>query len=179
MSEPLKLDYVPVTRVENFCASGSEAFRNACYAVASGASDMAMALGVEKLKDSGFSGLTGSGGGSTDGTEPNISAPGSFALLAPAYFHKYGVDPEQGKEVLSRIAVKNHANGALNPRAQYRRAVTMEACQTSPMVASPLGIMDCSGWRDAELLGRYSPCRVLRGATRSGRSAAQKRYCRV
>jgi acetyl-CoA C-acetyltransferase len=147
LSGPLKLDYVPITRVENFCASGSEAFRNACYAVASGASDMAMALGVEKLKDSGYSGLTTSGP-SSDGTEPNISAPGSFALLAPAYFHKYGVDPEVGKEVLSRIAMKNHANGAKNPRAQYRKAVTMEACMNSPKVASPLGVMDCSGVSD-------------------------------
>ncbi len=147
LSGPLKLDYVPITRVENFCASGSEAFRNACYAVASGASDMAMAIGVEKLKDSGYSGLTTSGP-SSDGTEPNISAPGSFALLAPAYFHKYGVDPKVGKEVLSRIAMKNHANGAKNPRAQYRREVSMEACMNSPRVASPLGVMDCSGVSD-------------------------------
>ena len=59
LSRPLKLDYKPVTRVENYCATGSEAFRNACYAVASGAYDMAMAIGVEKLKDTGYSGLTG------------------------------------------------------------------------------------------------------------------------
>ena len=59
LSRPLKIDYKPVTRVENFCATGSEAFRNACYAVASGAYDVAMAIGVEKLKDTGFSGLVG------------------------------------------------------------------------------------------------------------------------
>ena len=59
LSRPLKIDYKPVTRVENYCATGSEAFRNACYAVASGAYDVAMAIGVEKLKDSGFSGLVG------------------------------------------------------------------------------------------------------------------------
>src|SRR5438270_1038554 len=57
LSRPLKIDYKPVSRLENFCATGSEAFRNACYAVASGAYDLAMAIGVEKLKDSGFSGL--------------------------------------------------------------------------------------------------------------------------
>src|SRR5881398_783403 len=57
LSRPLKIDYRPVSRLENMCATGSEAFRNACYAVASGAIDMAMAIGVEKLKDSGFSGL--------------------------------------------------------------------------------------------------------------------------
>ena len=57
LAKPLKLDTKPVTRLENLCATGSEAFRNACYAVAAGAYDMAMAIGVEKLKDSGFSGL--------------------------------------------------------------------------------------------------------------------------
>ena len=56
LSRPLKIDYKPVTRVENYCATGSEAFRNACYAVASGAYDTAMAIGVEKLKDTGYSG---------------------------------------------------------------------------------------------------------------------------
>ena len=63
LSRPLKLDYKPVTRVENFCATGSESFRNACYAVASGAYDVAMAIGVEKLKDSGYSGLVVDGPG--------------------------------------------------------------------------------------------------------------------
>jgi acetyl-CoA C-acetyltransferase len=53
LSRPLKIQHKPVTHVENFCATGSEAFRNACYAVASGAYDIAMAIGVEKLKDSG------------------------------------------------------------------------------------------------------------------------------
>ena len=60
LSKPLQIDYKPVTRLENMCATGSEAFRNACYAVASGAYDTVMAIGVEKLKDSGYSGLTGS-----------------------------------------------------------------------------------------------------------------------
>src|ERR687896_2732227 len=57
LSRPLKIQHKPVTHVENYCATGSEAFRNACYAVASGAYDVAMAIGVEKLKDSGYSGL--------------------------------------------------------------------------------------------------------------------------
>ena len=57
LSRPLKIQHKPVTHVENYCATGSEAFRNACYAVASGAYDIAMAIGVEKLKDSGYSGL--------------------------------------------------------------------------------------------------------------------------
>ncbi len=73
LSRPLRLDYKPVTRVENFCATGSEAFRNACYAVASGAYDRVMAVGVEKLKDSGYSGLVRSSPPS-DGTAPETVA---------------------------------------------------------------------------------------------------------
>src|ERR1700693_5610736 len=84
LSRPLKIDYKPVTRVENYCATGSEAFRNACYAVASGAYDVAMAIGVEKLKDSGYSGLPGSRG-IGDGTAVPLSAPATFSLLAPSY----------------------------------------------------------------------------------------------
>ena len=90
LSRPLKIDYKPVTRVENYSATGSEAFRNACYAVASGAYDVVMAIGVEKLKDSGYSGLV-SAGTSTDGTTSTLTAPASFSLLAPAYADKYGV----------------------------------------------------------------------------------------
>ena len=111
LSEPLKIDYKPVTRVENMCATGSESLRQACYAVASGAYDMAMAIGVEKLKDSGFSGLVMTNP-PNDGTPASMTPPALFSLLAPAYFKKYGLDPEKGKEVISRIAWKNHRNGA-------------------------------------------------------------------
>jgi acetyl-CoA C-acetyltransferase len=147
LSRPLKLDYKPVTRVENFCATGSEAFRNACYAVASGAYDMVMAVGVEKLKDSGFSGLVVSSG-STDGTEAALTAPAMFSLLAPAYAKKYGVEEAELKDVLTRIAWKNHYNGARNPRAQFRKEVAKETIACSPLIAGPLGIFDCSGVSD-------------------------------
>jgi acetyl-CoA C-acetyltransferase len=147
LSRPLKIDYKPVTRLENMCATGSEAFRNACYAVASGAFDVAMAIGVEKLKDSGYSGLV-SGGIPNDGTLPTLTAPASFSLLAPAYANKYGVDEAEMKEVLTRIAWKNHRNGALNPRAQFRKEVAKDTISCSPLVAGPLGIFDCSGVSD-------------------------------
>jgi acetyl-CoA C-acetyltransferase len=147
LSRPLKIDYKPVSRLENMCATGSEAFRNACYAVASGAFDVAMAIGVEKLKDSGFSGLTGSPP-PNDGTLPTMTAPASFSLLAPAYAKKYGVDEAEMKEVLTRIAWKNHKNGALNPRAQFRKEVAKETIACSPLIAGPLGIFDCSGVSD-------------------------------
>jgi len=147
LSRPLKLDYKPVTRLENMCATGSEAFRNACYAVASGAFDVAMAIGVEKLKDSGYSGLVG-GSIPNDGTLPTLTAPASFSLLAPAYAKKYGVDEAEMKDVLTRIAWKNHHNGALNPRAQFRKEVAKDTIACSPLVAGPLGIFDCSGVSD-------------------------------
>ncbi len=147
LSRPLRLDYKPVTRVENMCATGSEAFRNACYAVASGAIDIAMAIGGEKLKDSGTSGLVIPSQPS-DGTAPELTAPALFSLLAPAYEQKYGVSPEQFKEVMTRIAWKNHHNGSLNPRAQFRHEVTKETIARSPIVAGQLGIFDCSGVSD-------------------------------
>jgi acetyl-CoA C-acetyltransferase len=147
LSKPLKIDYKPVSRVENFCATGSEAFRNACYAVASGAYDLVMAIGVEKLKDSGYSGLTGTRP-VTDGTDAALTAPAAFSFLAPAYADKYGVDADTMKQVMSRIAWKNHANGAVNPRAQFRKEVSMETITNSPLVAGQLGIFDCSGVSD-------------------------------
>src|SRR5947207_14140863 len=84
LSRPLKLDYKPVARLENMCATGSEAFRNACYAVASGAVDMAMAIGVEKLKDSGFSGLVVSRP-PDEGSAAEVTAPALFGVQAPAH----------------------------------------------------------------------------------------------
>jgi acetyl-CoA C-acetyltransferase len=147
LSEALKLDYKPVTRLENMCATGSEAMRNAAYAVASGAYDLAMAVGVEKLKDSGYSGLVVSRP-PDDGTGSNMTAPAMFSLLAPAYAKKYGVDEGELKEVIARIAWKNHCNGAKNPKAQFRKEVPMEKILGSPPVAGMFGIFDCSGVSD-------------------------------
>jgi acetyl-CoA C-acetyltransferase len=149
LSRPLRLDYKPVTRVENFCATGSEAFRNAAYAVASGAYDGVMAVGVEKLKDSGYSGLVRSQAPS-DGTAPEISltAPAAFSLLDPAYCKKYGVDPAAMRDAMTHVAWKNHVNGAKNPRAQFRKEVAKEKIAASPIVAGRLGVFDCSGVSD-------------------------------
>jgi acetyl-CoA C-acetyltransferase len=147
LSRPLKIDYKPVTRVENMCATGSEAFRNACYAVAAGAYDLVAAVGVEKLKDNGMSGLAISGV-PDDGTKPDLTAPAMFSLLAPAYAEKYGVDPDEMKEVMTRIAWKNHFNGARNPRAQFRKEVGKDTICNAPLIAGQLGIFDCSGVSD-------------------------------
>jgi acetyl-CoA C-acetyltransferase len=147
LSEALKLDYKPVTRLENMCATGSEAIRNAAYAVASGAYDVAMAVGVEKLKDSGYSGLVTSSV-PDDGTRPGMTAPAMFSLLAPAYAKKYGVDEGTLKDVISRIAWKNHVNGAKNPKAQFKKEVPIEQIKASPRVAGMFGVFDCSGVSD-------------------------------
>jgi acetyl-CoA C-acetyltransferase len=147
LAKPLKLGTKPVTRLENLCATGSEAFRNACYSVAAGAYDIVMAIGVEKLKDSGFSGLAMTAAPS-DGTTSDITAPALFSLLAPAYGKKYGVSMDQLKEVFTRIAWKNHYNGARNPRAQFRKEIAKEVIAASPIVAGNLGIFDCSGVSD-------------------------------
>ncbi|GAA4978693.1 acetyl-CoA acetyltransferase [Yinghuangia aomiensis] len=147
LSQALKLDYKPVSRNENMCATGSDAFRNACYAVASGAYDVAMAIGVEKLKDSGYSGLL-SPKPPNDGTEIALTAPSMFSLLVPAYQNRYGVDDDTMGDVLSRIAWKNHANGARNPLAQFRKEVPIEVIKASPRISGALGVYDCSGVSD-------------------------------
>ena len=153
LAETLKLPFLPVTRTENFCASGSEALRGASYAVAAGVCDIALALGVEKLKDAGYAGLPESGGISLGGTlsrfvGPNRTAPGSFAMMATSYFAKYGLTPEEGKRTLAKISAKSHHNGTLSPKAHLRREVTVEQIMKAPIVAWPLGLFDCCGVSD-------------------------------
>src|SRR6059058_6085380 len=147
LARPLQLEGKPVTRVENFCATGSEALRQAAYAVASGAYDIAMAVGAEKVKDSGYAGLNAFPI-PNDGTGRTLTAAAMFSMVAPAYGKKYGVDDDELRRVLARIAWKNHANGAKNPRAQFRREMSMEQICASPRVAGPLGILDCAGVAD-------------------------------
>jgi acetyl-CoA C-acetyltransferase len=149
LSRPLGLEYKPVTRVENLCATGSEAFRNACYAVASGAYERVMAVGVEKLKDSGYSGLVrGLPPGDGTASELSTTAPAAFSLLDPAYCAKYDVDPRDMRDAMTHVAVKNHANGARNPRAQFRSPVAKEKIESGPLVAGRLRVLDCSGVSD-------------------------------
>ena len=146
----MHLPLIPVTRVENFCASGTEAFRGATYGVASGAYDIALAIGVEKLKDTGYGGLPDS---PAFGQEmimlgPNATAPGMFAQLATAYAAKHNIPMERVKEAITHVSWKSHQNGAKNPRAHLRRAVTKEQIMGSPMIAYPLGLFDCCGVSD-------------------------------
>jgi acetyl-CoA C-acetyltransferase len=149
LSIALRLPNIAVTRVENFCASGSEAFRGAVYAVAAGAADIAIAVGVEKLKDTGYGGLpVGNPGTLMPQIIPNGSAPGNFAQLASAYRAKHGVSREDLKRAIAHVSVKSHANGAKNPKAHLRKAVTEEQVLNAPMIAEPLGLFDCCGVSD-------------------------------
>ena len=149
LSVALRLPNIPVTRVENFCASGTEAFRGAVYAVASGAADIALAVGVEKLKDTGYGGLPQRGAGPlNDMIRNNGSAPGGFAQLAKAYSEKHGVDMDTVKRAIGSISVKSHANGAKNPKAHLQKEIPLETVLNAPMIAAPLGLFDCCGVSD-------------------------------
>ena len=147
LARPLELEGKPVTRVENYCATGSEALRQAAYAVASGAYDTAMAVGVEKVKDTGYQGLQ-TPYVANDGTARTLTAAAMYSMIVPAYGQKYGVDVAELKRVLARIASKNHANGARNPRAQFRKEMSVDDLCKMPAVAGGLSVFDCSGVAD-------------------------------
>ena len=123
LARPMQLTGKPVTRVENYCATGSEALRNAAYAVASGAYDIAMAIGAEKIKDSGYSG-NAAPPIPNDGTARTLTAAAMYSMVVPAYAKRYGVTEAEMREALAHIASKNHFNGARNPRAQFRKEVS-------------------------------------------------------
>lgn len=149
LSETLRLPNIPATRVENLCATGTEALRGAVYAVAAGGCEIAMALGVEKLKDTGYGGLPERTKGTfEDMWFPNGTAPGNFAQLATAYCSRYDISMEQLKEAIAHVSWKSHQNGALNPKAHLRKAIAKEQILNAPMVAYPLGLFDCCGVSD-------------------------------
>jgi acetyl-CoA C-acetyltransferase len=147
VAEALKFNYIPITRVENACATATEAFRNASYAVAAGIYDIVLAVGVEKLKDSGYSGLA-IPEAPNSGVTPSAPPPSQFAMAATRYFHKYGISLDEGKNTLANIAVKNHHNGSLNPRAHFQKEITHSQAINAPLIASPLGLYDCCGVSD-------------------------------
>src|SRR5271170_5855573 len=149
LSVALRLPNIPATHVENFCASGSEAFRGAVYAVAAGACDIALALGVEKLKDTGYGGLPQREQGTLNPLwSANGSAPGNFAQLASAYRTKHGVSKDELKRAIAHVSVKSHANGTKNPKAHLQKAITEDMCLNAPMIAEPLGLFNCCGVSD-------------------------------
>jgi len=162
---------IPITRVENACASSGFAFRSAFLAVASGVCDIALAGGIEKMRDLPPDRLRYWLGVSGD-TEwerlAGMTFAGVYALMAQRHIHQYGTKEEQ----LHMVAVKNHKYGAENPKAQLQRAITLEQAAESAVVCGPLRLYDCCPTSDgasaailceATMAKRFteSPIRVL------------------
>ena len=173
LAHALRLQEISVSRVENMCATGTEALRAATYAVASGAVDFALALGVEKLKDTGYGGLPlRTKGLANDLWMPYGSAPGTFAQLAGAYTARHGIDPADLKRAMAHVSWKSHQNGLINPKAHLRKPISIDQILAAPMIADPLGLFDCCGVSDgaacaivttpdiARSLGRDNPVTV-------------------
>lgn len=147
LNEVASLRLVSARRVENACASGGYALRDAVSAVRAGACDMALAVGVERMNDQ-----TGNRKrywlGVSGDTEwermAGLTFPAVYALMADRHMHEFGTR----REDLAAVAVKNHAFGALNPKAQFQRPVTLEAALASPLVASPFTVFDCCSTTD-------------------------------
>lgn len=149
LSMALRLPNIPVTRVENLCATGTEALRGAVYAVAAGACDIALAMGVEKLKDTGYSGLPERTKGTFEDLYlPGSTAPGAFAQLAGAYAARHGYPMEELRRAMAHVSWKSHENGARNPKAHLRGRITPAQVLEAPMVSYPLGVLDCCGVSD-------------------------------
>ncbi|HEY8639031.1 MAG TPA: acetyl-CoA acetyltransferase [Solirubrobacterales bacterium] len=142
VADALRLYGRPITRVENYCASGMDAFRNACFAVAAGVYDIVLACGVEKITDQGSTGLPTMG--RADPVLERPSAPGLFALAASRSFDAWGWDERD----IAEVAVKNHANGVHHPKAHFRREITVEDAMSAPEIASPLRRLDCAAVSD-------------------------------
>lgn len=145
--EQAGLPGIPARRVENACASSGFALRDAVLAVRSGAVDVALVGGFEKMNDVG--GIhkrywLGVSGDTPWERMAGATFPGVYAMMAARHMHEFGTT----REDLARVAVKNHANGAKNPNAQFQKAITLEKALASPMVASPLSMFDCCSTTD-------------------------------
>lgn len=148
LASPLQLQYIPITRVENACATGIDAVRNAAFGLIARAYDLVLVVGLEKMKDVGFGGLLGAPGVFHPVYGAQATAPGRYSLAATRYFQRYGIKPEDGKRLLAQISVKSHYNGARNPKAHLRKEVTIEQVMNAPIISWPLGLFDCCGVTD-------------------------------
>ncbi|HUR69171.1 MAG TPA: thiolase domain-containing protein [Candidatus Thermoplasmatota archaeon] len=158
------LSGIPARRVENACASSGFALRDAYLAIRSGAIDVALVGGFEKMNDVG--GLhkrywLGVSGDTPWERMAGATFPGVYAMMAARHMHEYGTT----REDLARIAVKNHANGAKNPNAQFQKPITLEKALASPMVASPLSMFDCCSTTDGSAVVLLASERAARRYT--------------
>jgi len=169
LSSALQLQFIPVTRVENACGTGAETIRGAALGLASKTYDLVLAVGWDKLKDAGFGGIGQAYPGKWHpvyGAAPEIGgAVARYALAATKYFAKYGLSPEEGKRLLAKISVKSHYNGSRNPKAWLRNTITVEQVLNAPLIAWPLGLLDCCGVNDgasAAILCRTEDAKAFR-----------------
>jgi acetyl-CoA C-acetyltransferase len=167
LSDYLGMGPVPCCRVESACASGGLAFRQAFIDVASGANDIVLAGGVEKMTDVDGGGATYALATAADQEYEafnGVTFPGLYALIARAHMHKYGTTREQ----LAHVAVKNHANGVLNPEAQFPMEVTVEQVLNSVLVADPLRLLDCSPITDGAAAAILCPLDMAKRIAKNG-----------
>ncbi len=157
-------NHIPATRTEAACASGGLAFRQAYTTVASGLNDIVIAGGVEKMTDVGGSETTDALAGAADREWEGLvgaTFPGLYAMIATDYMNRYGLTREQ----LAMVSVKNHANGAKNPIAQYKKEITVEDVLRSTLVADPLRLLDCSPVTDGAAAVILCPMEMAREFT--------------
>jgi acetyl-CoA C-acetyltransferase len=166
VSTALGMTGIPATRVEDACASGGSAFFHAWREVASGMSDIVMAVGVEKMTSRSTAQVTeilaAAGDMSTEG-RAGATFPGLFAMIARRHMYQYGTT----REHLAAVAVKNHENGALNPQAHMRKPITLEQALAGRPIADPLTIYDCSLISDGAAAVILAPLERVREFTDS------------
>lgn len=150
---------IAATRVESACASGGAAFRAAYLEVASGASDFVLAGGVEKMNDGADATYCLATAADQEYEAYNgVTFPGLYAMIARAHMAKYGTTPQQ----LAAVAVKNHRNGAKNPKAQFPMEIDEKTVLGAVRVAEPLGLFDCSPVTDGAACVLLAPVEVAR-----------------
>jgi acetyl-CoA C-acetyltransferase len=156
---------IPITRIENACATGNDTIRNAFFAVTGGAVDIALVVGTDKVRDtsaqSTFWDWMGISREYPWDYPLGLIAPANFALHAARYMHDYGVS----REHLAGVAVKNHHNAVTNPMAHLRYEVTVDDVLSAPLVVEPFGLLDCTPQSDGaaalilvagDLAGRFT-----------------------
>ncbi len=166
LADYLGMGPIPALRVETACASGGAAFRQAVFEVGSGASDIVLAGGVEKMTDVGGDGATFALSTAADAeyeVYSGVTFPGLYAMMAVAHMNAYGTTREQ----LAAVSVKNHANGAKNPHAQYPFELTVDRVLNSVMIADPLTILDCSPITDGAAAAIVCPLEMAKDLTKN------------
>jgi acetyl-CoA C-acetyltransferase len=148
LADTLGLPDLPDTRVENSCATGNDAVRNALFGVASGAVDVALVIGADKLRETATKDMLWA----WEETARDMAWDYPLGLVAPAGFalhvRRYLHESPATREHLAMVAVKNHRHGVSNPRARLRFEITMQQALEAPMVASPFGVYDCAPQSD-------------------------------